>query len=262
MAQLEQNLQGMQQPAPEAMAADAPYLTMDNFKRDFGSWYGNDDAIGELLFNQFREYGVDTKPAVEATLRSVLEETIKQCNTLLSRFQQFQTMQQQLAQQQAMQGIQLQAQMQQTLNETQNVANAINSTLAMQGVDPYSQSADMTQPDGMPAEQQLPPTEGATTDTSAAAEPPAPAEPPAEGAPTNAEPPADTGAGGAEPPADTGTGTEPPAEPPATTSDARVKNIKGPSRFLNKVLSDRRMKNVKPASTISPGILAACKTGF
>ena len=211
MAQLEQGLQGMES-NPEN------YLTMENFSRDFGPWYGNDDGLGNLLFDQMAARGLNTKPMVEAALRATLEETIKQCNALMSRFSGFLQMQQSMAQQQAMQGIQLQAQVQQTLNETQNVANAVNTALAMQGVDTSQMPADMTQPDGMPAEQ--PPMEP-------------PAEPPAE-------------------------------QPPAgTTSDARVKNIKGPSKFLGQIVSDRKMKNVKPAvNPISASILAACRAGF
>ena len=60
-----------------------PYdLTLENLNNDFGQWWSNNDALGEVLLSQLRGQGVDTKAATEAALREVLNGLVEDTNRL------------------------------------------------------------------------------------------------------------------------------------------------------------------------------------
>lgn len=207
------NLDGAGGGAPEGAAA--PYLTMDNFGKDFGQWYGNDAALGEILFDQMRVMGVDTRAATEAALRNVLEDVVNRSRMIMQQLSYF-----------------ISTFMQQT-NQMAAMGAAVNNALAMTG-SPIPE-VNVGNP---------PPPE---PDMSGAGAPPPPAAggevpPPPEGG--TGAPPSEEGSEGELPPPPEGEegGGElpPPPDVEGTPSDKTIKNVESPKY----VVSDAQAKNI------------------
>lgn len=220
--------------------AAAPYLTMDNFGKDFGQWYGNDAALGEILFDQMRAMGVDTRAATEAALRNVLADIVNRSRMIMQQLSYF-----------------VSTFMQQT-NQMAAMGAAVNNALAMTGSpipevnvgNPPPAEPDMG---AMGGAGELPPPPPAAGGEDNLPPPPEggaaggdnPPPPPAEGGADNPPPPSEGGAGDnpPPPPAEGGEGGgELPPPPPekGTPSDKTVKNIESPKY----VVSDAQAKDI------------------
>ena len=84
LSELQQGLQNIS-PKKETLEmppAEAPWLSMDNLMSSYGSWFDNDQGLGELLLGQLRARGVDTQSAVEAMLRQLLQDIVDDLGTL------------------------------------------------------------------------------------------------------------------------------------------------------------------------------------
>ena len=98
----------------EVAGAQAPWvLNKDSLMQDYGSWFGNNEALGEVILRQLNANGVDTKAATEAMLRTVLQNLVEDNNKLQQSLQNFTAM---LAQQ---------------TQQTQATANAITQAINM-----------------------------------------------------------------------------------------------------------------------------------
>ena len=183
VSELEKGLQDIQ-----PTEAEAPYLTMENLMGDYGSWFNNNEGLGELLLGQLRAHNVDTKAATEAMLRQLIQGLVDDLNNLQQQLMGFTQM------------------VNQQVQEAQNVTQSIESALAQDGASIPPVEAPMG--DGM-----LPP-EGMEM-----APPNMPNEmPPEEPAPEGGEmPPEEPAPEGGEMPPDMG-----------VPSDVNVKNIKKP----------------------------------
>ena len=209
------NLDGAGEGAPAGAGAAAPYLTMDNFGKDFGQWYGNDAALGEILFDQMRVMGVDTRAATEAALRNVLEDVVNRSRMIMQQLSYF-----------------ISTFMQQT-NQMAAMGAAVNNALAMTG-SPIPE-VNVGNP---------PPSE---PDMSGAGAPPPPAAggevpPPPEGG-AGAPPPEEGGEGELPPPPEGEEGggeLPPPPDVEGTPSDKTIKNVESPKY----VVSDAQAKNI------------------
>lgn len=209
------NLGGAGEGAPEGAAA--PYLTMDNFGKDFGQWYGNDAALGEILFDQMRVMGVDTRAATEAALRNVLEDVVNRSRMIMQQLSYF-----------------ISTFMQQT-NQMAAMGAAVNNALAMTG----SPIPEVNVGNPPPSEPDM---------SGAGAPPPPPAAgggevpPPPEGG--AGAPPSEEGGEGELPPPPEGEegGGElpPPPDVEGTPSDKTIKNVESPKY----VVSDAQAKNI------------------
>ena len=229
------NLDGTGEGAPAGAGAAAPYLTMDNFGKDFGQWYGNDAALGEILFDQMRVMGVDTRAATEAALRNVLEDVVNRSRMIMQQLSYF-----------------ISTFMQQT-NQMAAMGAAVNNALAMTGSpipevnvgnppppEPDMSGAGAPPPPAAGGENNLPPPpEGGA----AGGDNPPP--PPAEGGADN-PPPEGGAAGGDNPPPPPAEGGEsggelpPPPDVEGTPSDKTIKNVESPKY----VVSDAQAKNI------------------
>ena len=209
------NLGGAGEGAPEGAAA--PYLTMDNFGKDFGQWYGNDAALGEILFDQMRVMGVDTRAATEAALRNVLEDVVNRSRMIMQQLSYF-----------------ISTFMQQT-NQMAAMGAAVNNALAMTG----SPIPEVNVGNPPPSEPDM---------SGAGAPPPAPAAgggevpPPPEGG-AGAPPSEESGEGELPPPPEGEEGggeLPPPPDVEGTPSDKTIKNVESPKY----VVSDAQAKNI------------------
>lgn len=120
LPELEQGLQNIQQTdqTPASAAPAAPWLTMDSLMQDYGSWFGNDKGLGEMLLGQLRAHNVDTQAATEAMLRKLLQGLVDDLTVLQERLMGF-----------------VQATSQQ-LQSTQAVADSIQTALVQSGASP------------------------------------------------------------------------------------------------------------------------------
>ena len=80
LPELQQGLQDIQQKEAEDNAQ--PWLNMDNLMQSYGSWFDNDNGLGEMLLNQLRAHGVDTQAATESMLRELLSGLVDDLNML------------------------------------------------------------------------------------------------------------------------------------------------------------------------------------
>lgn len=120
LPELEQGLQNIQQTdqTPASAAPATPWLTMDSLMQDYGSWFGNDKGLGEMLLGQLRAHNVDTQAATEAMLRKLLQGLVDDLTVLQERLMGF-----------------VQATSQQ-LQSTQAVADSIQTALVQSGASP------------------------------------------------------------------------------------------------------------------------------
>ena len=133
LAELQQGLQNIspKEETPEMPPAEAaPWLSMDNLMGSYGSWFGNDQGLGELLLGQLRARGVDTQSAVEAMLRQLLQDIVDDLGTLQQKLTGFISS--------------IHKQMQ----DTQAVADSVQAALDMKDAKP---SATEVPPPPMPA---------------------------------------------------------------------------------------------------------------
>lgn len=213
-----------------------PWLGMDNLMGSYGSWFGNDKGLGELLLGQLRSRGVDTQAATEAMLREILTGLVDDLNLLQQRLTGFT---QAVAQQ---------------VQEVNAVKDSVDSAIAQAGGTPASLDVGEPVAGGVgeaPVEEPVAPAGEVSAEGAPAPEEPVPA----------AEPPAEAPAE-EMPPAEEASAEEPPAEeevPDETLSDKRTKKIKG------YCLSDAGMKKVvaalsKPKGfSFSPEMVAAAR---
>ena len=110
VSELEKGLQDIQ-----PTEAEAPYLTMENLMGDYGSWFNNNEGLGELLLGQLRAHNVDTKAATEAMLRQLIQGLVDDLNNLQQQLMGFTQM------------------VNQQVQEAQNVTQSIESALAQDG---------------------------------------------------------------------------------------------------------------------------------
>jgi len=249
LPELQQGLQEIQQTqapegmpaAPEMPAATPPWLSMDNLMQGYGSWFGNDSGLGELLLGQLRAHGVDTQAATEAMLRELLSGLVDDLNMLQMKLSGFTSA------------------ISQQLQQTQAVADSVQSALDASGASPTAQQI-MPPESGMPMMNDLPPDMG--QDMGAPPPPPPPGD---AGAPP--PPPGDAGApppppsdAGAPPPPPSDAGAPPPPPPPegGTMSDARMKNIQS----LMTPARRQKFRQAHSRSNINPNILGPCLGGF
>ena len=226
LPELQQGLQEIQQTqapegmpaAPEMPAATPPWLSMDNLMQGYGSWFGNDSGLGELLLGQLRAHGVDTQAATEAMLRELLSGLVDDLNMLQMKLSGFTSA------------------ISQQLQQTQAVADSVQSALDASGASPTAQQI-MPPESGMPMMNDLPPDMGQDM-----------------GAPP--PPPSDTGAPPPPPPSDAG--APPPPPEGGTMSDARMKNIQS----LMTPARRQKFRQAHSRSNINPNILGPCLGGF
>ena len=110
VSELEKGLQDIQ-----PTEAEAPYLTMENLMGDYGSWFNNNEGLGELLLGQLRAHNVDTKAATEAMLRQLIQGLVDDLNNLQQQLMGFTQM------------------VNQQVQEAQNVTQSIESALTQDG---------------------------------------------------------------------------------------------------------------------------------
>ena len=246
LSELQQGLQNIS-PKKETLEmppAEAPWLSMDNLMSSYGSWFDNDQGLGELLLGQLRARGVDTQSAVEAMLRQLLQDIVDDLGTLQQKLTGFISS--------------IHKQMQ----DTQAVADSVQAALDMKDAKPSATEVPpppMPTPDAgmtMPPEGAPMPPEGAPMPPEGAPMPPEGAPMPPEGAPMPPE-------GAPMPPEGAPMPPEGAPMPQGTPSDRRIKNV----RRLQDTLSDMRMKRIKNtsasvASKLSKNILSACLGGF
>jgi hypothetical protein len=233
LPELQQGLQDIQQ--KEAEDSAQPWLNMDNLMQSYGSWFDNDNGLGEMLLNQLRAHGVDTQAATESMLRELLSGLVDDLNMLQMKLTGFTSA---VAQQ---------------LQQTQAVADSVQAALDGSGATPMAQQ--IAPPEStMPLMNDLPPDMGQPMGGMPPEMPPENAAPP-EVPPENATPP-EMPPENAAPPEMPPENAAPPEMPPeGTPSDRRIKYV----------LSDSSMKHLKQrcgASRISTGILDACRGGF
>ena len=230
LPELKQGLQQIQDaPADSTPPEAAPWeLNYDNLMGSYGSWFNNNQGLGEMLLQQLRMRGVDTQAATEAMLREILQGLVDDINALQQSLTGFTSM---LAQQ---------------VQKTQAVADSVSNALNQQNPDAMATQV-MPPQDTMPVMNDIPPDLGGG-ETPPPAPEPSPNESSAASAPAE-EPPAPP----AEEPA-----PEPEKQPEGTPSDKRIKYV----------LSDATMKNIKSrydmqkARPINSSILAGCSGGF
>ena len=131
LAELQQGLQNIspKEETLETSPAEASWLSMDNLMGSYGSWFDNDQGLGELLLGQLRARGVDTQSAVEAMLRQLLQDIVDDLGTLQQKLTGFISS--------------IHKQMQ----DTQSVADSVQAALDMKGTKP---SATEVPPPPMP----------------------------------------------------------------------------------------------------------------
>lgn len=235
LPELQQGLQNIQDaPADNAPPEAAPWeLNYDNLMGSYGSWFNNNQGLGEMLLQQLRMRGVDTQAATEAMLRELLQGLVNDMNALQQSLTGFTAM---LAQQ---------------AQKTQAVADSVSTALAGQNPDAMATQVMPPQGDEMPVMNDIPPDLGGgeTPPPEPEPSPNGGEQPLAEG--TQEQPPA-------EPPAEEAPAAEPEKKPEGTPSDKRIKYI----------VSDATLKNIKSKYankdmySISNSILAGCNGGF
>jgi len=201
VSELEKGLQDIQ-----PTEAEAPYLTMENLMGDYGSWFNNNEGLGELLLGQLRAHNVDTKAATEAMLRQLIQGLVDDLNNLQQQLMGFTQM------------------VNQQVQEAQNVTQSIESALTQDGASIPPVEAPMGDgmlpPEGMemapPSMPNEMPPEGPAPE-GPAPEGPAPEGPAPEGPAPEGPAPEGPAPEGGEMPPDMG-----------VPSDANVKNIKKP----------------------------------
>ena len=237
LPELEQGLQNIQQTdqTPASAVLATPWLTMDSLMQDYGSWFGNDKGLGEMLLGQLRAHNVDTQAATEAMLRELLQGLVDDLNVLQERLMGF-----------------VQATSQQ-LQSTQAVADSIQTALVQSGASPEATTI-------MPPEMSNPAIEVPPEMSNPASEvPPEAAQsevPPEMSNPASEVPPE---AAQSEVPPEAAQSEVPP-EPTCTPSDVNTKKVY--------TLSDASMKKLvgkmkaRRQSKIANNILAACQGGY
>lgn len=267
LPELQQGLENIQQADIEAAMAgqEQPWLNKENFMNEFGPWFGNDPALGELLLGQMNLRGADTRAATEAALRAVLQGLVDDMNFLQGKLADFVGM------------------LRQQTQQTQAVTDSIQAALDMSGADSMSQL--IMPPEGMPIMNDMAPDMG--TDMGVPADVPpeaAPMPPPEAGSAPVDMPPPEVGA----PPAAEPQQAVAPAEevaPPApgaqpTPSDRNIKTVHGAaytvSDIRQKVITGiaSRQANKKAAKHTAPkqtapkgnalsrSIIDCCSGGF
>ena len=252
LPELKQGLQEIQQAEvpPEAVTAvEAPWLSMDNLMQGYGTWFGNDQGLGEVLLGQLRAHGVDTQAATEAMLRELLQGLVDDMNTLQQRLSGFTSA---IAQQ---------------MQQTQAVADSVEAAINSQNPNPAAMQVVPPMGGDMPIMNDIPPETGADmgpVPPAPEAQPEVPAEEtaPAPEAPAPENPPAEE------------TAPAPETKPEGTVSDANEKNIIKPVERKRKftfksTISDVRLKNIKSKAPSKPAgepmnmnILTGCNGGF
>ena len=237
LPELEQGLQNIQQTdqTPASAVPATPWLTMDSLMQDYGSWFGNDKGLGEMLLGQLRAHNVDTQAATEAMLRELLQGLVDDLNVLQERLMGF-----------------VQATSQQ-LQSTQAVADSIQTALVQSGASPEATTI-------MPPEMSNPAIEVPPEMSNPASEVPpeaAQSEVPPEAA--QSEVPPEMSNPASEVPPESAQSEVPP-EPTGTPSDVNIKKVY--------TLSDASMKKLvgkmkaRRQSKIANNILAACQGGY
>lgn len=227
LPQLEQGLQQTQE--------EAPWLGIDNLMSNYGTWFDNDQGLGEVLLQQLRARGVDTQAATEAMLRELLSGLVDDLNMLQMKLTGFTSA---IAQQ---------------MQQTQAVADSVQTALDVKGASPAAMNIQAPSGMEMPQMNDLPPDMG-----QAMSPEPAPA---AEPAPADSEEPP---APAEEPPAPA-PAEEPPAPEPQqnTMSDRRMKKFVL-SDAMKKDIADgvRRLNNKRNFTNLNQHVISACNRGF
>lgn len=213
LPELQQGLENIQQADIEAAMAgqEQPWLTKENFMSEFGPWFGNDPALGELLLGQMNLRGADTRAATEAALRAVLQGLVDDMNLLQGKLADFVGM------------------LRQQTQQTQAVTDSIQAALDMSGADSMSQL--IMPPEGMPVMNDMAPDMG--TDMGV------PTDVPPEAAPM---PPPEAGA---VPPVAEAT---PPVAAPQQQANMPVEEVAPPAPGAQPTPSDRNIKTVHGAA--------------
>lgn len=252
LPELQQGLENIQQAAPGAAvmeppvapAAEAPWeLNYENLDSAFGEDWSNDRGLGELLLQQLRMRGVDTRAATESMLNELLGGLVNDMNRMQSLLTKFI------------------AKLAQQTQKAQAVTDAVETALMQQNPDAIATQVLPPQGTEAPVMNDIPPEMGAG-DTA----PNQPAAPENEqSAPeTPTEPPAEA------PAPETPTPTETPAEPDESApkekgSDVNIKNVKytisdAGMKRIRATMAERKKRN--QGNTLNNNILAACQTGF
>ena len=238
LPELEQGLQNIQQTdqTPASATPATPWLTMDNLMQDYGSWFGNDKGLGEMLLGQLRAHNVDTQAATEAMLRELLQGLVDDLTVLQERLMGF-----------------VQATSQQ-LQSTQAVADSIQTALVQSGASPEATTI-------MPPEMSNPAIEVPPEVLQSKVPPEVPPEVPQSEVPPEvlqSEVPPEVLQ--SEVPQSEVSQSEVPPEPTGTPSDVNIKKVY--------TLSDASMKKLvgkmkaRRQSKIANNILAACQGGY